>query len=282
MASFGRLALLLAAVGLVAAKKKTPIVAADGEEKCEDDAMFAEKCPGWAKDGECTRPKAKEFCKRSCGICEDSKGPVVTHKVFMDITIGDEKAGRIVFGLYGKKVPKTVENFKFLCEGITMPKQEKVIGTGTEEEPETKEKPEMFVGYKGSKFHRVVKDMMVQGGDFTKGDGTGGFSIYGAKFKDENFKLKHKRAGILSMANMGKEDTNNSQFFITTAPAPHLDGVHVVFGTVLEGMAVVRKMEKLNLFKQNAPFPIIKDSGIIRTGWKEFKDATYRGKYEEL
>jgi len=166
--------------------------------------------------------------------------------VFFDIAIGDDFIGRIVFQLFSNVVPRTAENFRCLCTG------EGGLAMNGD-----------LRHFKGSIFHRVIPNFMIQGGDFTNFNGTGGESIYGSIFEDENFKIKHKQPGLLSMANRGK-NTNGSQFFITTKVTPHLDRKHVVFGRVVKGMSVVKEIEQEPTDpRDNRPF---KDCRIVECG----------------
>ncbi|KAK6052626.1 Ras family protein [Cooperia oncophora] len=158
--------------------------------------------------------------------------------VFMEMTAGGAPLGTIVMELFADVTPRTAENFRQFCTGEFR-------------------KDGVPVGYKNSQFHRVIKDFMIQGGDFVNGDGTGMMSIYGAKFRDENFILEHSGPGILSMANAGT-DTNGCQFFITCAKTDFLDKKHVVFGRVLDGLLTVRKIENVQTGANNKPkIPIL-------------------------
>ncbi|KAH3683657.1 hypothetical protein WICPIJ_005341 [Wickerhamomyces pijperi] len=168
-------------------------------------------------------------------------------KVFFDISIGGVEKGRAIFELFDDIVPRTVENFRALSTG-----EKGTTSTGVP------------LSYKGSTFHRVIKNFMIQGGDFTRHNGTGGESIYGEKFEDENFKLTHDKPFLLSMANAGP-NTNGSQFFITTVPTPHLDGKHVVFGRLISGKALIRAVERTKTDSGDKPLEpvVISNCGVL-------------------
>ncbi|KAK7115307.1 uncharacterized protein [Littorina saxatilis] len=175
-------------------------------------------------------------------VCSKAEKARLTKKVVFDISINGEPAGRIGIGLFGDVVPKTVENFLQLATWKN------------------------GYGYKGSKFHRIITDFMIQGGDIVSGDGMGSKSIYGELFDDENFDLKHYGSGWVSMANRGP-NTNGCQFFISLRDCPWLDGAHVVFGKVVEGMALVRKIEEVDTNSVDAPLVdvVITDSKLEDT-----------------
>jgi peptidylprolyl isomerase len=187
--------------------------------------------------------------KPEVAIKKDGKTDPLKPNVFFDISIGGKPAGRIVMKLAYDVVPKTADNFRALCTG------EKGKG-----------KCGKMLHYKGSIFHRIIPQFMCQGGDFERFDGTGGESIYGSSFKDENFKLKHDKPYLLSCANSGK-NTNGSQFFITTAKTDWLDGAHVVFGEVVSGKEIVKAMEKLGNQNGNVKQKVvIVDCGEEKSG----------------
>ncbi|KAF7841188.1 peptidyl-prolyl cis-trans isomerase CYP21-1 [Senna tora] len=199
-------------------------------------------------------------CRKHLDLGEEKaeEEPEITHRVFLDVDIDEQRLGRIIVGLYGQVVPKTVENFRALCTG-----------------EKGKNSNGVKLHYKGTPFHRIISGFVIQGGDIVHRDGTGYESIYGGTFPDENFKIKNSHAGlslkihsmlagVVSMVNSGP-DSNGSQFFITTVKASWLDGEHVVFGKVIEGMDNVFAIEGSAGTYNGKPRKkvIISDSGEI-------------------
>jgi cyclophilin family peptidyl-prolyl cis-trans isomerase len=185
--------------------------------------------------------KKKKYRKRKRKRKKNIYNKEQNDMVYFEIKVGKYVLGKIIIKLFSNIVPKTCENFKVLCSN--------------------KKKP----SYHNTIFHRVIKDFMIQCGDFTNFDGSGGYSIYGKKFKDENFKLKHNKAGLLSMANSGP-NTNGSQFFITLKKTPHLDNKHVVFGKVIQGMNIVKKIGSVKTSENDVPIIdiVISKCGIYK------------------
>lgn len=179
-------------------------------------------------------------------------GPKVTDHVYFDMEIGGEKVGRLVFGLFGNTVEKTAENFRKLCT----------------HETEGFDGRDGGYGYTDSIFHRIIPGFMAQGGDFENSDGTGGSGWNSAKFKDENFKLNHVARGYLSMANAGPH-TNGSQFFILFTDTPWLNGRHVVFGKVVEGMDILDKLEAVKTSSSDRPQDVVK---VVKSGALELAE----------
>lgn len=199
--------------------------------------MYKQKTGPFAltkSDEQIAKEKAVAEAKLQWQLARDPLNAKVTDRVFFDITINGKPAGRVVLGLFGEAAPKTVANFLAFSSpgGVSAPAS--VLDKSGKKN----------LSYKGTRFHRVIPKFMIQGGDVTVGDGSGGYSIYGESFPDEEFDLWHVRPGVVSMANRGP-NTNSSQFFITTAATPWLDERHVVFGRVLDGYRTVRQVERL-------------------------------------